>query len=174
MLEAQGAGIRSPPLPPSQAAASQSQQQLPQQPQHSKPVSQQPQEQRSHTPLPRKPSSFASPIATFIRRTTSRIVSPIMSYDDDDDLNDGIVANDLKDQSSRNEHSSSINNSRSSVKAATAAAGIVYSPIPAICTKSVQPQDLYKAAPQHDNYGVELKSVSLTTTSPNSHPLKRS
>jgi len=36
---------------------------------------------------------------------------------------------------------------------------IVYAPIPAIATKSVQPKDVYQAAPQHDHYGVELKDI---------------
>lgn len=31
--------------------------------------------------------------------------------------------------------------------------------LPAIATKTVQPQDLYRAAPQHNNFGFELKSL---------------
>ena len=32
--------------------------------------------------------------------------------------------------------------------------------VPAIATKSVNPQDVYKASPQHNQFGVELQTLS--------------
>jgi hypothetical protein len=40
--------------------------------------------------------------------------------------------------------------------------------IPAIATKSAQPEDLYRASTQHANFGVELKSLGSSSMSPNS------
>lgn len=35
-----------------------------------------------------------------------------------------------------------------------------YEDIPAIATKTVKAQDIYQAAPQHDNFGVEMKPLA--------------
>ena len=49
-------------------------------------------------------------------------------------------------------------------------ARIVYAPLPAIATKSVQPQDVYQASSQHAHYGVELQPV-VSHQHPNRPPL---
>jgi len=46
---------------------------------------------------------------------------------------------------------------------------ITYDGLPAIATKNVRPQDIYNAAPQHQEYGFELKSLSGSRSKEGNH-----
>jgi len=46
---------------------------------------------------------------------------------------------------------------------------ITYENLPAVATKNVRPQDIYNAAPQHQQYGFELKDLSPSNSKDENH-----
>ena len=93
------------------------------------------------------------------------VISPVVSNDEGDNNNNNNNASNQEQEQDETRRKNRNNNNDDEDKGEASAtkgpAPIVYSPIPAIATKSAQPHDIYQATPQHGSYGVELKPVSL-------------